>query len=655
MNTNPTTERRPRRSASWITTVAAMLTLAGMGLTLPASGVVLDDDRRLSVKLEDGTDVVLYGAAGDDSPVSYYYLPPRLTVAISDDGRPEFLFMKFMTDENAENGGVSGALLHFLLKWGLTTGQEDELREIIEAEHSGELAGAAPMFAAAGDDPSFSIISATLGNTGKSESLVTVKNASLVPGGKVAAAAKLDKNGAQLLARTFEQDSTITDVSAVFNMAYETQLPAAKGRVVIDWSKIAEDSARIEAEYKRTLEGRERGKAGCFVVFCHSSSRNVYSYSYDEMRSEFSYLSEQKYITFEFEERVADERVEKIREAFINYFINSMSNPADAAAPDGRTEDGEGAGEDLDIRKGARYTYNVDRVRTRIQQGRQEFRMDYKLTLRWPYQLVGNMKSWYAEAASDPHAVQSVILGDPFYDWRDIVFLVDSETRSLFGTELNYVTINVRKQRSEGWFEDSVTIDEGHVKTNGNRATITYARGDDGNGDVYQYKVQMSFRGGRVYPENPEWQNGNWQGVTLAAPLRPRTVELEGDLDELEEAGVTRVTAQLRYPRLGEEREENIQLRVRGKEPIAEKKIFMDPAGEGYVFRLVLNHKRLGRMALPWSKCVSDDYIYASLPEELYENLLDSVVEGVVQNAKDAVEAEAGDQLAKFDILLSGE
>src|SRR5690606_14920567 len=295
-----TAMKRKTRNRSG-TTLKAILAMLLLGIGTWAEAVVLDDDRRISVKLDDGTDVVLYGEAGNAREIGWYYLPPRLTVAMSDDGRPEFLFMKFITGTNTDGSGVSGALLHFLVKWGLTAEQEAELRRRIEAEHGGVLKGAAPLCAARGTDPCFSIVSATLQDGQRREQLVSSGAAPLMPGGKAAAAARLDALGAQLLAKTFEPESTITDVTAVFNLAYETQMPAAKGQVVIDWSRIEQDIQRIQAEYSRTVAGREKGTTGCFLFFCTTSESNVYRYSYDEMRNEYHYLMEQRYITFEFE------------------------------------------------------------------------------------------------------------------------------------------------------------------------------------------------------------------------------------------------------------------------------------------------------------------------------------------------------------------
>lgn len=617
-----------------------------------AQAVVLDDDKRISVKLEDGTDVVLYGEAGRARKTSYYYLPARLTVTTSDDDRPEFLFMKFVTNEDVDNGGAQGAILHFLVSWNLTKPQEEELREIVEQEHGGELKGAAPMFPQLGDEPSFSVVSATLGDSGMTQSLLTSGTAPLLPNATAAAAARMDSNAAQLLAKTFESDTTITDVTAVFNLAYETQLPAAKGRVVIDWSRIEQDKQTISAEYNRRMVGRESGKKSCFLSFCTSSKRNVYEYSYEEMRDEYSYLAEKRYITFEFEERVADERVGKIREAFINYFINSMSQPAQTVAGDRADDSGE-EDENLSIRRGQKYSYDVNKISKRIQRGRQEFRMDYKLTLRWPLQVVGNLKSWYADAVADPQAVQTVVLDDPFFQRRDILFVMDAKDKDLYGSEINLTTITVRKNRGDGTtWESSVNLDGRHVDDHGPRAKITYARGEGPNSGTYEYKYQMSFRDGHKFPQEERWLTGDWEGVTLASPLKRRKIELEADLDQLAAADITRVTAQVRYPMLGKEEERNIQLSVAGREPLVDEQVFMNTSGEGYVYRLIFNHKQEGRLATEWSRRSSDNYIYAAVPEEFQLDVIEETAEKIIEAAKDAVVSEAGSQLARFDILL---
>ena len=117
-------------------------------------------------------------------------------------------------------------------------------------------------------------------------------------------------------------------------------------------------------------------------------------------------------------------------------------------------------------------------------------------------QIVGNLASWYDAVRDNPKCVAAVNLNDPFFQHRDIHFILDLDAKDMFEQAVNYVTVNVRKKRSTGNpFEDRVTIDAKYVKEKGINATMTYARGEDKNPDAYEYQTQWSLRGGRVAPE----------------------------------------------------------------------------------------------------------------------------------------------------------
>src|SRR3990170_483315 len=105
----------------------------------------LDGNNKVGITLSDGTQVVAYGRAHTASSSSYekfsneyYYLPTNLRLSKKDDGTPEFIFVKYTTEENAAAGGVQGALMHFLMEWGLTPAQEKELQQKI-GEKLGDL------------------------------------------------------------------------------------------------------------------------------------------------------------------------------------------------------------------------------------------------------------------------------------------------------------------------------------------------------------------------------------------------------------------------------------------------------------------------------------------------------------------------------------
>lgn len=603
-----------------------------------ASALVLDDDNRLTVTLADGTPITLIGEAAALSTAktgNFYYLPSPalLHLARRPDGTPEFLFLKFTTESRADKGGVSGGLLHFLMEWSLTPQQEADLRAKLAAQRpNAQLLGAVPL-EAEGETGSFQIVSASLSDKTLAPTVVTSGKAPLLPGGRAAAASRMTAEGAQLLAATLEKSRSITDVSVALNYGYSVLAPAVRGRITIDWTKLQREQEQLRVEYKR-----ESGS--CFLWWCNGPTS-----SYKE---QFKFLEEKKVIVWQLEELVSDERAAKIRDAFLQYLLNLTAQPPRADDPPPPPADKD-KGKDKDARfvRGRRYTFSETTLKRVFERKTETLDLNVRLSVKWPHQLVANLTSWYDPVRNNPRCVASVNLNDPFFQHRDIHFILDLDAKEMFDDAVNYVTVDVRKRRSAGnAFEDRVTLDAKYVKENGIDAPVTYARGEDRDPDAYEYKAQWSLKGGVVYPENPPWRPGSWEGVTLSPPVVPRTIEVEGDLAAMTASGITRVTVQVHYPRFGREVEENIHISPAANEALVKRKIFMDRGARGYAYRLIVNHKTEGKLALPWSAQVGDDYVYAAVPADL---LTEPQARDVAKEAAKTLGSSASDQvLAKF-------
>ena len=647
MKTNATLRLILRRAAA-----AGLLALFVCLSAAGAHAVTLDEDNQLSVVLDGGQIVQLIGEATDSPTVRssrFYYLPFNLRLSQRPDGTPEFLFLKFTTEQR---GGASGGLMHFLMEWGPTPALDAELRaKLRRLNPSAELMGPVPLQPAA-DGGTFKIISGTLDDKSLTPSVVTSGNAPLVPGGKAAAAARLNADGAQLLAATFERARSITDASIRLDYGYTTLAPAAKGYIEFDWSKLEEERESLATKYRRRTTGTTRTE-DCFLFFCASSSRENYAYSYEEVREHYKFLIENQVIKLQFDELVSDERVTKIREAFFQFFLNSMTKPADRdeAPPPAPTPTPTGESGGLNNRQGTSYTYNQSAVSRALSRRVQRFDLNYRTSFRRPFSMVGNLASWYNGVRDNPKCVSTVVLNDPFFQHRDINFILDLNAKEIFEEAINYVTINVRKRRSDGRpFEDRVTIDAKHLTEKGIKATLTYARGEDTNPDLYEYQVQWSTRGGKVFPADPPWERGNWEAVTLSAPVVPRTIEVEGDLEAMKASDITRVTVQLHYRRFGQEMEENIQLSTVENKPVVSRRIFMDPGARGYAYRLVLNHKTEGKLALPWAARVGDNYVYATISPELLQR--PTLKEAAKEAGRNALNSATDRVLERFSELV---
>src|SRR5258706_3713343 len=428
--------------------------------------------------------------------------------------------------------------------------------------------------------------------------------------------------------------------------------PAAKGRVTIDWSKLESHKDSVGATYNRKMSGVD-ANAGGFMFVTWWSVNPEYSYSYDEMHKHFDELVKNKVIEFQYEESVPDERLAKIREAFFQYYQTLLTEPEPPQAAPPAPASAQEKKDDPNIRIGNRYVYKKQSIEKAIQRGHTEFNLTVRLATKYSCSLTENLSSWYDAVRDNPKCIAAINLNDPFYQHRDIDFILDLDAKDMFEQEANYVTVNVRKKRSAGNpFEDHITIDSKYLKAKGINAVTTYARGEDTDPDVYEYQAQWSFRGGKVWPLTPPWEKGSWEGVTLAAPITPRTVEVEGDLEAMKSSNISRITVQIHYPKFGVEMEDNIPLSPAKNEPLVSKKIFMDRDAKGYAYRLIVDHKTDGKLATPWSGKVGDDYIYAAIPKDMLEQPDPKAVAKTA--ALDAATSAKSKILAKFTELLGG-
>lgn len=645
----------------------------------------LDYGKRLEIVLNDNTPVILYGVTG--SQKKYYYLPPanslRLSKKATDDTTPEFLFVKYITNQREADGGIAGGLVHFLVEWGLTKDQFNELQNKLEGKVSGaELEGAVDLRSRG--ENSFQIVSASLKSSERTRQLVTSGKAPPMPGGKAAVAADLDKYGAQLIASTFEEGSSISDISLALDYDYSLLIEAAEGTITSDWRRMESQSEQMAMEYlKQELDNKPKQWEAAQKLYkklkdklsssCGASegfgsmvaaqiakasvtdantsdlllsvktdrgfqsvlsggqiadaaigdnSGNAEFYIGESvMRGVYSFMLETEIIEIEWKESdQADERVNAFRDAFFDYFLTSF---AESETPEftlgGSPKDIESEGNpERDKNREGVYRFQGC---SKIESSKQKFKkINLKsliLPIKKDYQMVTNLASTYDQVRNNESCVYDIILDDPFFEHRDVNFIVDIDAKDIFEKQINYVTVDVRKKRTDGNdFNDQLTVDFDYLKKNGARANLTYAKGKDQDPDVFEWRAQWSTRGGEPYPKNPKWQKGRWESNPLVAPIKATNIEFECDIDELREAGIVRATATITYYQYGKEITDNVPLTVSKGNPLMEHQIFNDRTKQGYVYSVIYTNKQGKKVAVDFKPKLNDNYIYAAIPEE---------------------------------------
>lgn len=678
--------------------------------------VALDEENRVDLVLDDGTNVTLLGAAkgiGDNSTkVDYYYLPTGLRLSKGADGRPQFLLMNYRD----ESGEVSGGVLHFLMEWGLTQGQMREAQQkLAQACKSGPRSGAsarsggkamarifglrqrnasstipcgtvrgAARVTTDGEGETFRVISATLTSDAMTRSLVSSGKAPVLPGNRIAVAADMSANGAQLLAAPFERDMPIGDLSLELDLAFTSRVPAGEGRIVMHWDRLVTDSVRLTREwdkrkaqkdtvFKRTGDNQCKWPKSWFrPKKCRPDMEAVEVQrkvaSDVEMRDFYSFLEEEEIIELDFRENVADERLDAVREAFFQYFLDSFAEPISAEDMAKLRSADESVEQELEIDQGRkRYYVSKTSYFTQESHKKQEFKLQYHLAYERPFSVVQNIKSWYDDVVANyPESMADVYLNDPFFQNQTVRFRLDFDApQGLFSapsdatqraSAINYVTVKIKKDRPDaGEFTDAAVIDEDYIAENGLFAQFTFGADQSGD-DSFQYMTQWSFGGGNVYPKTEQWQTASSPAVTLAPPVTPRTIEVEGDLADMEASDVSRINVQVAYRKFGEASVENIPVSPAQGEPLVSRTIFMDRDQNGYAYRLIVYRKSGDRIATEWDAKNNDNYVYAAVPSDILQNpdLLEQAKSAASDAAGQAVESAANAALEKFRGVLEG-
>ncbi len=618
--------------------ISVILLLVAMSFPfMDLNAQILDSENKVGITLSDGTQVVCYGRANTASSYNYnkfsneyYYLPTNLRLSAKSDGTPEFIFMKYTTEQTEAAGGVQGALMHFLMEWGLTPRQEKEVQQKIMAKLSG-LKKVNPKYSqvksprvlgpvnlkATVEGETFRIISGTLTNEKFTPNLVSSGKAALLPGSKMAVAALMDKNGAQLLSATFDKARSITDVSLNLRFQFDVLTPAVDGKITVNWTEISKEFQKYTRDYEHGDEDDGTMPA--------SNSLKDDIITDTEMDSISSFLLKSKLVDIKLDQLQPNSPIaQEVTEAFMEYFIASVAERQFQSPPEGEPLESIKPGEPYQPDKNLyQYHFSSTRIAQKTAIGMETYNLKLRIPVVQEVTLTENLASWYDQVKHNRKCVSSVNLNDPFFQHRQIQMILDAEAEAMMGDEVNAVTIDVRKRRSKGHdFQDAIIIDKNSV-ANGVLASLTYARGEDRNPDAYEYRTQWSLRGGNIFPPNPTWEKGNWMGINLTAPVAPRTVMFEGDLAEMADRGYVRGTLQLRYQKFGKEHETNIPLTVSQGQPLNEKVIYTDKDTRGYVYRLILTHKRNGKLVLPWQSKINDDYVYAVIPTELDDKLSD--------------------------------
>lgn len=488
-------------------------------------------------------------------PGEWVYVPAGGRLALDDEGRPRFSFVRYAFNRPSESAAGEtitraggGGLLHFLVVYDTPAEQvEDAQRELRKRLDDDELRLAGPMVFESGR---YTLVSSIIDASGESERhVLATGTAPVLEGNQLALSFELDPEQAMLLMESFRMDTP--DISIVFDLGFSGITDAYQARVFVDWSQVRQNQA-------------------------FSAGGSVYFVSAD-VEAEIDRLIRDNAIRMESvgEHAAMEGLIARIYERLLELLFNPV--PPERVPPDqrGGLSDALGAliGSDGLLSSGnttgfgAHVGYQLKDLRW---EGETVLDFNHRSRVGRHAYLTFNIGDLYRRFGDDPAFFRSVNPDDPTFDQREIHLAVDGSLMPEFASMVNSVTVTLRKRHSDG----SVTLEERVV----NQETLAsgealspmiYGWRDDTDriGWLdYEYRTNWSFRGGGRF--EGDWVRTSAAMIELYAPFLRQQVQLVNTGTELAAHGVRAVIVSIEYPFFGVSRRE--QLVIRGDRPAAE-------------------------------------------------------------------------------------
>lgn len=489
-----------------------------------------------------------FQVAGDTN--QYVYLPGAARLARDADGRPQFSFVRYVSDGPAGAAGAGigtaggGGVLHFLVEYvtpaeSLAAARQG-LREV--AGDSARLRG--PIVFTGGRYTLISSVVRT--DSGPNHVVLATGSAPVLEGNRIALSFDLAPEAATLLLATFR--TAAPDISILFDMTLSGLSAAYDAELEVDW-----------ADVRRTMDIQ----AGGTVYYVGADVKLLFD---SLMRSNSIRLRSSG----------GDAAMEGLLQVVYDKLLALMFRPAQPEeAP--AAERG-GMLDALAMLSDPQQMSNLSRQITgfglyagfKLQElktsGRSVLRFNHRAASERHATIVFNIGDLYRRFGGDTAHFRAVNLLDPLYQRRELLIAVDGALAAELerGGAINSVTVTVRKRHENGRQTlKEVVLDLRRVKVDSAPLRVTY--GWDGDDDrlawlQYDVRTQWSFAGGGVY--RTPWTAMEASMIDLYAPFERRVVQVVGDSAALARQRVRAVVVDVQYPFFDRQRRHQMVVRV---------------------------------------------------------------------------------------------
>jgi hypothetical protein len=174
-----------------------------------------------------------------NDPQTYYYVADKIRLSTGEDGKPQFSFLKFVSNVSSEPGAESldeaegGGIVHCVVQLGATEDQIQEARtELRRLVPGAKIAG--PIIFRSGK---FGLVSSFKQEDGDwTTQVLGIGNAPILEGEKAAVSIRLTKMGAKILWQSFQ--TAAPDISFTFEMEMSGYRNPYDATLIANWDQI---------------------------------------------------------------------------------------------------------------------------------------------------------------------------------------------------------------------------------------------------------------------------------------------------------------------------------------------------------------------------------------------------------------------------------
>lgn len=479
--------------------------------------------------------------------LTYVYMPTRGRLAMGEDKKPKFSYLRYIINKPTEintNRSITeadgGGILHFLVLYDTpvetVTKAEEELRKKLNNK---TIKVRGPVIFEKG---SYALISSILNpsNGSTEKKLISIGDAPVLENSSIALSFSLKPQESKLLLESFKMNTP--DISIIFDLAFGGLTDAYDATLDIDWSEVKRSDAF---------------KAGGSVYFIGA-----------DVEIAFEKLRRQSAI------KLIVNGSGGILEGLLNTVYDKLLNLMFAPAKPENVEQAGGLGPALNAltgpngplgsRKTTGFGLNVGYQMKDMQssgvshlyfKGRSQVTRHHYVTFN-----IGNL---YKQYKDDPSYFIDVNLWDPAFQQREIFVGVDGDLEKEFKLMLNSVTVIMNKNHQGGQSTlENVLINKETFKSYTKPLSMIYGYQSDTNRLAwlnYEFKEIWQFQGGVNYDTGMKKSEASM--INLYVPFYRKTINLDGSLESLKEAGVRAVSIKLTYGFFGQNKEQRITLR----------------------------------------------------------------------------------------------